>query len=126
MGRINKRIERLEVLEPCLKLCKQLLGTHVLEYKRLDALDSYHISGSPDIEIKVSKDNMVWIIQCECKKPEGGVLGESQIKYRDKYKVFKNIIYAEITDVLKLKELILTTSDYGCEKLQEFNDIKEL
>lgn len=122
----NHQLERKEVLEPCLKLCKKLLGTHILQYRRLDALDSYHISGSPDIEIWVPKDNMVMIIMAECKAPHGGVFSPKQIEYRDKYKKFINVIYEEINDIKRLLNLILNTSDYGCELLQEFNDIKDL
>ena len=119
----NQQLERKLVLEPCLKLCKKLLGTHILQYRRLDALDSYHVSGSPDIEIWVPKDNMVFIIMAECKKPVGGVFSPKQEAYRDKYLEYKNVLYEGITDVKYLKYLILNISDYGCEKLQEFKDI---
>lgn len=123
---VNKKIERQQVLEPCLKLCKQLLGTHILQYRRLDALDTWHVSGSPDIEIWVPKEKIIWILMPECKKPIGGILSKKQMDYRDKYKVFNNVIYMEVTDVLQLKKLILNTSDYGCEQIEEFNNIKEL
>lgn len=123
---VNKRDETLLVLEPCLKLCKQFLGTYVLQYKRLDALDRYHISGSPDIEIWISKDANVFILMCECKRPDGGILGKSQIKYCDKYKVYKNVLYVEITDVLQLKKIIVSLSGYMDKEIEEFNKIEEL
>lgn len=126
MVRINKRIEKEQVLIPCLSLCRKLLGAHVLQYRRLDALDSYHISGSPDIEIWISKESYLWIIMAECKIPSGGILSDKQMGYRDKYTAFKNIIYSEIRDVVELKKLILSNSDYGCEKLSEFENIKDL
>lgn len=119
----NKRIERLQILDPCLKLCKKYLGTHILQYKRLDALDSYHISGSPDIEIWVPRESMVWILMCECKKPDGGILSPNQKDYRSKYSIFKNVIYIEITDVFQLKQLVLNTSDYGCADFEEFKSL---
>lgn len=121
--RINNKIERQQVLEPCLKICKQFLGTHILQYRRLDALDSYHISGSPDIEIWVPRDGIVVIIMAECKRPVGGTFSPKQKQYQDRYKVFSNVIYIGITESLILKKLILSTSDYGCEKLQEFKDL---
>jgi hypothetical protein len=120
---MNQRLERTKVLEPCLKLCKQLLGTHILQYRRLDALDSYHVSGSPDIEIWIPKDNLVYIIMAECKKPEGGIFSIKQKQYRDKYLKYKNVLYEGITDVKELKNIILNISDYGCELLQEFKDL---
>lgn len=120
---VNNNIERKQVLEPCLKLCKQLLGTHILQYRRLDALDSYHISGSPDIEIWVPREKLVILIMAECKKPVGGVFSPKQIEYQDKYKVFKNVIYIGITEVKQLKDIVLSTSDYGCEKLSEFMNL---
>lgn len=123
---VNRKIERKEVVEPCLKLCKQLLGTHILQYRRLDALDAWHINGSPDIEIWVPKDNFVWILMPECKKPVGGIISKSQIEYRDRYKKFNNVIYMIITNVSELKNLIFNTSSYGCDLLGEFNGIKEL
>ena len=83
---VNQRIERLEVLEPCMKLCKQLqIQGYVLRWKRLDALDYYHESGEPDLEIWFSKDKNIWILMAECKRPLGGVLLPSQIKYRNKF-----------------------------------------
>lgn len=120
----NQRIEREQVLQPCLKLCKQLLGTHILQYRRLDALDTYHVSGSPDIEIWVPREKIVWIIMAECKKPTGGVFSPNQIVYQNKYKVFNNVIYIGITDFSELKKLIISTSDYGCERLQEFKELE--
>lgn len=116
----NQRQERLLVLEPCLRLCKQLQGTHILQYRRLDALDSWHVSGSPDIEIWIPRGTLVHIIMAEAKKPQGGVYSRSQLEYQAKYNPYDNVTYIGITDVKQLKELIITTSTYGTERLQEF------
>lgn len=117
---MNQKLERKLVLEPCLKLCKQLLGTHILQYRRLDALDTYHVSGSPDIEIWVPREKLIHIIMAEAKKPNGGVFSKSQISYKEKYEVYFNVTYAGIMDVKELKKLILSISDYGCKSLEEF------
>lgn len=122
---VNKRIEREQVLNPCLKLCKSFLGTYILQYKRLDALDVYHINGSPDIEIWLSKNDYLYILMAECKQPEKGILSNNQIIYREKYKLFKNVIYVEITDVMQLRKIILNITGYKDKEMEEFNKIKE-
>lgn len=126
MVRVNQRLERTQVLDPCLKLCRGLTGTHIIKYKRLDALDRYHEDGSPDIEIWISKNEYIHILMAECKKPHGGILGKPQIKYCEKYKVYKNVLYVQITSVLQLKKIILNMSGYKDKELEEFNKIDSL
>ena len=111
MGRINKTLEKDEVLIPCIKLCKRLKGMgYIIKWRRLDALDYYHEPGDPDLEIWFIKDNTLWILMAECKAPKGK-LRPSQVEYRDKYKYFKNVIYLEIRDVEELKKSIMNIAD---------------
>ena len=66
----------------------------ILEYKRLDAFDYQHVKGSPDIEIRYVLDNILHILMCECKRPDGkGRQLESQIEYEKKYKSCANVDY---------------------------------
>lgn len=123
---VNKKIEKEQVLNPCLILCRKLLGTHIIKYRRLDALDLYHEKGDPDIEIWVPKDSMIWVVMAECKKPIGGIFSEHQIKYKNKYKDFKNVIYIGITEVRQLKDLIFKISDYSYSNINEFESIEHL
>lgn len=119
--RKNKNIERTEVLNPCMKLCKQLkIQGWILKWRRLDALDYYHEAGDPDLEIWFPKDNHVWILMAECKKPIGGKLRPSQIAYRNKYKKFNNIIYAEIRSVAQLEQLVKGFSDFEKKEFEAF------
>lgn len=125
---VNEQTERTEVLVPCMKLCKKLKSAgYILKYRRLDALDYYHESGDPDIEIWISKNDILVIIMAECKKPSGGTLSNNQIECRDKYKVFKNVIYIEIRDVETLKSLIMNIAEskyFNKDIFKEFLDLK--
>ena len=121
---VNRKIERTEVLEPCIKLCKRLKGMgYILKWRRLDALDYYHEPGDPDIEIWFSRENTLWILMCECKSPEGK-LRLSQIEYRDKYRMFKNVTYQEIKDVKILERLILEHADNINLKPEQLKEMK--
>lgn len=103
----NKQIERDQVLKPCLNSCRNMLRQGIiLEYKRLDAFDKDHKPGSPDIQIYLLKDELLWILMCECKKPIGGILSPAQIKYRDSYLCCKNVIYEVVTSVKQLDRLV--------------------
>lgn len=116
----NQRIEKLEVLNPCIKLCKGLLGTHIIKYRRLDALDMYHESGDPDIEIWIPQTDRIFILMAECKKPIGGKLSDNQVIYKNKYKSFYNVRYVEITSDKQLKKEIMNYSHYKNEELKIF------
>ena len=122
---VNKQEERDKVLKPCLKLCQGLkYSGAILQYRRLDVFDKTHIEGSPDIEIFLPKDGLVWILMCECKKPIGGVFSKAQIEYKEKYSKFKNVVYAGVTDVKQLNELVCSMSGYMDDKIQEMNEWK--
>lgn len=109
---MNKTEERDQVLNPCLKLCKQLeFAGYILEYRRLDVFDKTHIDGSPDIEIKLPFDGYVFLFMCECKKPSGGIQSDVQTAYEKKYKPFKNIQYQIITSPEELEYFIRKLSD---------------
>jgi hypothetical protein len=119
--------EREQVLKPCLKLCKRLKSQgYILKYRRLDALDMWHENGDPDIEIWVSSQDIVIIIMCECKKPEGGVLSKKQLECRDKYIKFRNVIYIETNSVDILKDLIMKVADNQYFNPEQFNEFKKL
>lgn len=100
---------------------------YILKWRRLDALDLYHEPGDPDIEIWVSKDNLLTIIMAECKKPNGGSLRPSQIKCRDKYSKFLNVLYVEIRSSIELKKLIINNYDnynFNPDLFREFESIE--
>lgn len=126
MVRTNKKTERLEVLEPCLKLCKGLLGKQIIKYRRLDALDSYHEPGEPDIEIWIPQTDRIFILMSECKKPDGGILLNTQIKYRNKYNSFNNVRYVEVRSAEELRLIIIELSHYMNKEFNEFMNTGEL
>lgn len=101
----NKQLEKNEVLIPCLNSCKWLVKQGIiLEYKRLDAMDYDHKDGSPDIEIRLIKDEYVWLLMVECKAPDGtGTQRPSQIKYENKYKAVKNVVYILVESVKEME-----------------------
>lgn len=93
----NKRIEKEEVLKPCLNLCKILFIQGVIkQYRRLDVKDYHHIDGSPDIEIWLVKNNTLYLLLAECKKPIGGIQNKNQIKYEKMFIGLVNVVYVLI------------------------------
>lgn len=123
---VNQRIERLEVLEPCLKLCKKLkIAGYIIKYRRLDALDTYHESGDPDIEIWFKRNNLLCIFMVECKKPIGGVLSHSQILCKGKFSNLDNVIYEVITDVKSLSKRIIDCADNINHNPEQFKEMQE-
>lgn len=124
---VNQKIEKEQVLKPCLNLCKKLkLCEYILKYRRLDALDTWHESGDPDIEIWIPRQSILTILMAECKKPIGGIHSPNQIKCRDKYLNFTNVYYKIITDVSELKKIVMELSDRRIEVFEEFTNIKDL
>lgn len=105
---MRQQLERDLVLKPCLKICSKFkkLG-YIIKYRRLDALDFYHEPGDPDIEVWVVKDNKVFILLCEAKKPKGGKLSKSQIDYRDKYDKYDNVHYIVFTEPMEFEKTIM-------------------
>lgn len=121
----NNQIERDQVLKPCIKLCKKLyINGAILQWRRLDVFDKTHIDGSPDLELHVPKDEIVWIIMAECKKPVGGVFSPKQKAYREKYCKFKNVVYVGITDSKQLEDLVFKLSDYGPDIKKKVYDME--
>ena len=121
----NKQIEREEVLKPCLKLCKKLKAQgYILKYRRLDALDYYHEAGDPDIEIWFKRKDLLCIFMVECKKPLGGKISICQIKYRDRFNYYSNVIYELITDVYSLEKRIIDLADNINFKSEEFKEMQ--
>lgn len=115
---MNQQKEKLLVLLPCLKKCKWLLQQgSILEYKRLDAFDYQHIDGSPDIEVRIIKDNIVWLLMFEAKKPGGGVHLDSQKEYRDKYQSAHNVVYALVESVKEMEAIIEKYTEFYQRKL---------
>lgn len=118
MGRINKQIEREEVLKPCLNLCDWLLKQRIiLQYRNLDALDKDHKIGSPDIELHVPIRDIIWLLMAECKKSIGGRISGKQIEYANKYKPFKNVIYRIVTSKEELQQEVELLTNYSKDQL---------
>lgn len=108
----NKQIEREQVLNPCLDLCKKFQEAKIiLQYRRLDVFDKTHINGSPDIEIWIPMNDLVFILMAECKKPIGGIVSDDQSDYKEKYVSFKNVQYEIITSPDQLDYLIRKLSN---------------
>lgn len=122
MNRKNNQYERDLVLRPCLKACEWLVRQGcILEYRRLDALDYTHISGSPDIEIRFIKEGTLWIIMIECKKPGGGHHRDSQKSYRDKYELAHNVVYSLVESKEEMLKLVEELTQFYQEKLDGIN-----
>lgn len=122
---VNKQIEREQVLKPCLKLCKRLKQQgYIIKYRRLDALDSYHEPGDPDIEIWFIKDTWLWVLMVECKAPQGQ-LRPSQISYKNKYSGVLNTVYLIVRDPLDLKRYIVVNAENINFKPEQLEEMKE-
>ena len=66
----------------------------------MDESDKDHQDGAPDIEIRLVKDDTLWLLMVECKRPDGkGVHRTKQKKYRDKYIGCKNVVYILVKSV---------------------------
>jgi len=108
----NKTEERDQVLNPCLKLCKKLeTAGYILEYRRLDVFDATHVDGSPDIEIKLPMEDVVFLLMAECKKAIGGVQSDVQIAYEEKYKPYRNVQYQLIRSPEELEYFVKKLSN---------------
>jgi len=108
----NKSEERDQVLNPCLKLCKKLeTAGYILEYRRLDVFDATHVDGSPDIEIKLPMEDVVFLLMAECKKAIGGVQSDVQIAYEEKYKPYRNVQYQLIRSPEELEYFVKKLSN---------------
>lgn len=121
----NNQTEKNEVLLPCLLSCKFLVKDGaILEAKRLDALDYDHKKGAPDIEIRFVKDGILWLILCECKRPDGGGIQlQSQINYENKYMGIKNVIYVIVWSAKEMEKVVEHHTQFYTTKLKniEFN-----
>lgn len=108
MGRIRKQPERDLVLNPCRERCKKLVKDGcILQARRLDAVDTDHKVGSPDIEIQYIKDDLLYLLLVECKRPDGkGVHRGSQKRYRDRYIGVRNVVYVLVEDVCEMAAII--------------------
>ena len=108
----NKTEERDQVLNPCLKLCAKLeIAGLILEYRRLDVFDATHVDGSPDIEIKLPMEDIVFLLMAECKKAVGGVQSDVQIAYEEKYKPYRNVQYQLIRSPEELEYFVKKLSN---------------
>ena len=77
---MNQTLERDEVLNPCIKLCKKFeMSGLILEWRRLDVFDKTHVDGSPDLELKIPHEDVVFLFMAECKKKDGGRVAALEI-----------------------------------------------
>lgn len=126
---VKTQHEKEKVLKPCLQLCASLEAKGIiLEYRRLDAQDYQHISGSPDIEIRYVLEDTLHILMAECKREDGkGRQLQSQIAYQKKYKSCANVDYIlvesskqlydkifDLTGWMELEEKRLKNIEFNC------------
>lgn len=118
--------EKINVLQPCLKVCKSLQAKGViLEYKRVDAFDYDHKRGAPDIEIRYVLDDMLYILMAECKRQDGkGRQLQSQIEYQAKYKSCANVDYILVESDKQLYEKIVDLTGWHEQQKKEILDIE--
>lgn len=126
MGRVKVQHEKINVLIPCLKVCKSLQAQGViLEYKRVDAFDYDHKRGAPDIEIRYVVDDLLHILMCECKRQDGkGRQLDSQIAYQAKYKSCANVDYILIESDKQLYEKIVHLTGWYDKQKKEINSLE--
>ena len=93
--------EKINVMNPCMKKLASLLHHGViLEWRRLSEFDSRHKSGDPDLHVEFVMDNILNILKVECKRDDGkGVISDSQIAHKLKYKICSNVFYIIVTSV---------------------------
>ena len=109
---MNQTIERDEVLNPCIKLCKKFeMSGLILEWRRLDVFDKTHVDGSPDLELKIPHEDVVFLFMAECKKADGGVQSKVQIEYEEKYKPYRNVCYQLIRSPEELEYFVKKLSN---------------
>jgi len=115
--------EKILVLNPSKKLCKNLLSDGViLEYKRCDELDVNHQLGAPDLEIRFVYKKILWLLLAECKTSTGKIR-LSQKNYRDKYKGIKNVIYLLVYKPSDISNCINSVTGYRDKKEKEVDRI---
>jgi len=125
--KIKKQLERDKVLKPCIKSCKWMLDTgQILQYRRMDESDRDHKVGAPDIEVWLEKNDLVWILMVECKKPDGGTLRTKQKEYRDRFNKYKNVTYIVVKSVKEMNSVINQISDFYDEQDKELEDLIKL
>jgi hypothetical protein len=115
----------MNVLQPCLKVCKSLQANGViLEYKRVDAFDYDHKRGAPDIEIRYVLDNTLHLLMCECKRKDGkGRQLQSQIEYQAKYKLCANVDYILVESDKQLYNKIIDLTGLYEQQKKEILEI---
>jgi hypothetical protein len=98
-----KQIEKKEVLEPCLELCKDYLKKgRILQYRRLEG---WYKAGEPDIEIWVAVGDVLSILMIECKKKDG-TQQDNQKDYEKEYECYSNVKYLIVRSPQELKEIL--------------------
>lgn len=106
------------------KLASLLHHGVILEWRRLSEFDSRHKSGDPDLHVEFVMDNILNILKVECKRDDGkGVISNSQIAHKLKYKICSNVFYIIVTSV---DEMISEMEKIGVfdEKEKEIKDIE--
>lgn len=104
--------ERVNVMNPCMKKLASLLHHGIiLDWRRLSELDRRHKSGDPDLHVEFVMDNILNILKVECKRDDGkGVVSDSQIDHKLKYKGCANVYYIIVESV---KDMMDEMRDIG-------------
>lgn len=111
--------EKLKVLRPCIKLCKQWRedGT-ILGWSRPDVLDTYFETGDSDLRIEYAVGDVLHLLLAEMKRPDGkGKQRTSQKKYENRYSNLINVEYVIFESVEDFKAHVRrVTGAYEREK----------
>lgn len=118
--------EKINVLKPCLQLCKSLEANGIiLSQRRMSELEWYHKIGDADIRIELMKDCTLWLILCECKRDDGkGRQETNQKKVQKKYELCHNVVYMLVEDVQELEDMIMKLTGYQISEKKRLNDIE--
>lgn len=111
--------EKINVLKPCLQLCKSLEADGcIIYYRRMDESDKGHVWGDADIRIELVKDCTLWLILCECKRDDGkGRLRDTQKNFKKRYDDCHNVVYLVVENRLELSKFIEKLTGFHKNKL---------
>lgn len=117
--------EKINVLQPCLKVCKSLQAKGVILYhRRMSEFEWYHVPGDADIRIELLKGNTLWLILCECKRDDGkGTQRKSQKKIQKRYDPCHNAVYILVEDAKELEDLIMKITGWMEQQKKEINSL---
>lgn len=115
------------VLSKCIALLKVLeMQEKIIHWERMNIgmhmnmqgyLQKQGRSGTSDLMVYISVDELIHILLLEVKRPEGGIQSLVQKKFENKFKIFSNVMYSIITDpkqiISMVKHIRSKSNKYG-------------